>query len=203
MRYFVKIGFYLVAGMCLAPNAPGATLNAGDILEIRFGTTAPVCPSGPCDSLIVNWNEAGSFFATNGVTKLFDGTTLLGVYSNSICCIGYFRSSSSLFQAGSTTVDFTAIGSGAINGIVDLSIGTGYLTWPALPTPYLTLGHATGPGFVLGGTGVEINSITILSSPEPSSIILMAGGLAFLFCRIGLRASRHSPNSPGFGSVIL
>src|SRR5437773_2458177 len=89
MRHLSKIGFYLVASLSLAQKAPGSTLNAGDILEIRFGTTAPVCPSGPCDSLIVNWHEAGSFFATNGVTELFDGTTLLGTYSSSTCCIGF------------------------------------------------------------------------------------------------------------------
>jgi hypothetical protein len=166
--------------------AVGATLNVGDILEVRFTTSAPVCPFGPCDTLIFNPQEFGSYFATNVTASVFDGTTLLGTYFSDSCCVPTFRSSSSLFQVGSATIDFTGIDSGTIDGIIHMSIATGYLTWPSPPTPpyipYLTLGHATGPGVVYGGTGLEVTGIDIFA-PEPPVIETMLGCLGFLLIR--------------------
>jgi hypothetical protein len=174
------IGFSVFAGLVIAPTAIGATLNAGDILQIGFSTTAPVCPSGACDVLELFPNEAGSFFATNVTASLFNGNTLLGTYFSAFCCVPTFRSPSSLFQAGSATADFTAIDAGITNGIIDMSLGTGFLTWPAEPTPNLLIGHATGPGSVLGGTGIQVTSVAIVPAPEPSTFSALLGGLVFL-----------------------
>jgi hypothetical protein len=180
MRHSFAIGFAIVAALSVTPRAIGSTLAAGQILEIRFSTTAPVCP-GACDVLVLYPNETGSFFASTGTANLFDSNTHLGTYFTTFCCVPIFRSPSSLFQAGSATVDFTAINSGSINGILDMTIGTGFFTWPSAPTPTLLIGHGEGPGGVLGGTGIQVNSVTILSSiPEPSTFATLLVGLAFL-----------------------
>src|SRR5258708_38985624 len=118
MRHCLMIGFSVI-GLAVTPKAIGGTLNAGDILQIGFSTTAPVCPSGACDVLELFPNEAGSFFATNVTANLFNGNTLLGTYFAAICCAPSFRSPSSLFQAGSATADFTAIDAGITTGIID------------------------------------------------------------------------------------
>ncbi|MGD1098262.1 MAG: FG-GAP-like repeat-containing protein [Bryobacteraceae bacterium] len=155
------------AALGLGPNAHGAQLNPGDTLEIRFTTTATVCPSGTCDVLIGYVNEAGAYNAVNITAKLFNGNSLLGTYTNLSCCVPYFRSATSLFQDGSTTVDFTAINAGTIQGLLQISIASGYLTWPSAPASNLTIGHATAPGVVAGGTGIQVQSITIVSAPPP------------------------------------
>ena len=180
MRHWFAVGFTLVAALFVAPRAIGSTLAAGQILEIRFTTTAPVCP-GPCDVLELYPNETGSFFASSGTANLFDSNVHLGTYFTTFCCVPFFRSPSSLFQAGSATVDFTAINSGSINGILDMSIGTGFFTWPSAPTPTLLIGHGEGPGGVLGGSGIQVNSVSILSSvPERSTFATLLVGLALL-----------------------
>lgn len=179
-RCFLAIGV-IVAAAAGTPKAAGATLNAGDILQISFIVVAPVCPGGSCDVLLLFPNETGAFFDTGATASLFDGNTLLGTYFNSSCCAPSFRSSSSLFQAGSATVDFTAINSGTINGIIDMSIATGSLTWPSTPTPTLTIGRGTGPGSATGGTGVQITSVAII--PEPSTVATLLGGLLLLASR--------------------
>jgi hypothetical protein len=177
MRHLFAIGFTVVATVAVTPTAWGATLNADQILQIAFSTTSPVCPDGACDVLLLDVNEAGSFFATDVIANLYVGNTLLATYSSPSCCAPSFQSPSSLFDEGGTA-DFTAIDSGISDGIIDMYIGTGYLTWPGTPTPILTIGHAVSPGFVEGGTGIEITSVTILS--EPSTAVTWLSGLVFL-----------------------
>jgi len=179
LRHFLFIGVVIAA---VTPKATADTLNAGDILEIRFSTTAPVCQLGPCDALVLYDNAAGSNGATNLMVNLFDGNSLLGTDVNVFCCVAFFHSPTSVYGDGAT-VDFTAIDSGTINGIMDMSFGTGSLTWPSAPTPTLLIGHATAKGYLGGeGTGIQINSVTILTAPipEPSYIVLLLGGLVFL-----------------------
>lgn len=120
--------FFTLAVFALAPAAFGSTLYAGDILEIQFSTSSPVCPYGACDGLILYPQEQGAYFATDVTANLYDGTSLLGTYFSPSCCVPTFRSSNSLFQVGSATVDFAAIDSGTIYGIIDMSIANGYLT---------------------------------------------------------------------------
>lgn len=170
------------------PKAIGATLNAGDVLEVRFTTTGPICPSGPCDALELSLNESGAFFDANVTADLFDGNTLLGSYFNIFCCVPRFRSPSSLFQAGGAVVDFTAIDSSTINGVIDVSIGTGFLTWPSAPTPDLVIGLALDPGVLLvGGTGLQVNSVTIIPAPEPWTLALLGIGLGSFLVGARLR----------------
>jgi len=59
----------------------------------------------------------------------------------------------------------------------------GYLTWPGDPTADIILAHATGPCNYLGGAGLTITSVTILT-PEPSTAGLATTGLFVLmvFC---------------------
>ena len=87
-------------------------------------------------------------------------------------------------------MDFTAIDSGLANGILDMSIATGSLTWPSNPTPELLVGHGTGPGSIDGGSGLQIDSVAILPTPEPSSISILSGAIMFLVCRKTLH-NRH------------
>ena len=169
----------------LSPMAVGSTLNAGDVLQVHFTTLNPACPSGPCDTLIFYPLESGSYFATGATAELFDGTSLLGTYYAATCCVPVFRSPSSQFL-DAATIDFTGIDAGTINGVIDLSIATGYLTWPSPPTvPQIDLeiGHATGPGGVLLGTGLQVTDIEILPTPEPSAMVSLLAGLGFLFAR--------------------
>ena len=174
-----------------APNAVADVLTPGKVLQISFSTTGPVCPGGSCDVLELLPFESGSFFATNVTAKLFDGMTLLGTYFNPTCCAPVFHSPSSLFQEG-TSVDFTAIDSGLSNGVLDMSIETGFLTWPSNPTPELLIGHGIGPGSVVVGSGLQINSVAILPTPEPSSIGILIGGIVFLVWRKTVH-NRHTP----------
>src|SRR5258708_8342527 len=129
MRLFLVISLGLISALAIAPKASGSTLVAGDFLQISFSTISPVCPGGPCDALFLQPNEDVSFLATNVTSNLYVNNTLLGTYTNASCCIPIFRSPSSLLQAGSATVDFTAINAGTLNGVINMSIGTGFLTW--------------------------------------------------------------------------
>lgn len=182
MRSAIVISLFGLAGFAVMPAARGDVLNAGEVLEIHFSTSAPVCPFGECDTLVVYPNEQGAFFATDMTANLYDGATLLGTYFNPSCCLPLFQSSSSVFTEG-TTVDFTGMDSGTIDGILDISIATGSLTWPSAPTPQLLLGHATGTGLVWGGTGLQITSVTILPVPEPSTLATLLGMLVLLVFR--------------------
>jgi hypothetical protein len=185
MRNILSISFSVIAALSIMPRAIGSTLTAGEVLVIDFSTSLPVCPSGPCNVLQLIPNEAGSFGATDVTVSLFDGPSLLGAYTNPVCCGGVFQTASSLFQGG-TTVDFTSIDSGTIDGIMEMTIGTGFLTWPSSPTPILFIGWGQSPGGILVGTGLTINSVTILT-PEPSTGFSLAlGGLILL---LGFRNS--------------
>lgn len=167
----------VIALIAATPAAHASTLNTGDILEIRFTVTAPSCTGGPCDALLLLPFEGGSYFATDVTANLFNGATLLGTYSSATCCAPSFRSSSSLFTGDAATVDFTSIDAGTINGILDMSIANGYLTWPGAPTPELVLLHGGG---IEEGSGLHINSVSILSAPEPSTGVTILGGVAVL-----------------------
>ena len=187
MRLCFIVGVSVITALAATPMMSGSTLKAGDILEVRFSTTAPVCPFGACDVLELFPNEAGAFFDTNFTANLLLGTTLLGTYFDPITIPVVFRSPSSLFAppTPSATVDFTAINSGVTNGIIDLSMGTGFWTWPGEPTPILYIGHTLAHDAIHAGTGIQITSITILSSPEPSTFVTLLGGLIFLLVRGG------------------
>ena len=177
MRNALLIFFGLTA--VLMQKAIGSTLTAGEVLVIDFTTTSPVCPDGACNVLELMLNESGSFGATDVTASLFIGSSLLGTFTNPVCCSPPFHSASSLFQEGAT-VDFTAIDAGTTNGIIDMTIGTGFLTWPSSPTPDLFIGWGQSASGALGGTGLTVNSITI-STPEPSTGTSLAlGGLMLL-----------------------
>lgn len=182
------------------PRVGGSTLAVGGILEVTFTTSSvpATCPGGPCDVLELFADEAGLFSVTDITADLFDGSTLLGTYFNAICCVPVFVSSSSLFQAGTpATVDFTAIDAGTIHGIIDMSIATGFVTWPAAPTPVFILGHATGRGNVEGQpNGIQIDSVSILPSPEPASTYAFLAGLISLGV-LRLKGKRSARNGAG------
>jgi len=193
LRHFLFIGAVLAA---VTPKAIGDTLNVGDILQIRFSTTAPVCPNGACDVLEVVLTAYGSYNVSNLTVNLFDGSSLLGAYFNASGGFSAFQSSTSMFGAGSV-VDFTAIDSGTINGIIDMSIASGYWIWPSGPTLNLFIGHSSAPYTVNGGTGIQVNSVTILpaSIPEPSYMGLLIGGVVFLGLWHRLRAKEGGMDS--------
>jgi hypothetical protein len=94
MRGVIFIAFSVIVAIAFAPKTMGAQLNAGDVLEIRFSTTSPVCPSGACDVLLVSANESGGFNATNVTAKIFNGSDILGTYLNAVCCAPSFESPS-------------------------------------------------------------------------------------------------------------
>jgi hypothetical protein len=195
-RHFLFIGIVIAA---VTPKATADTLNVGEILEVRFSTTAPVCPNGACDVLWLSWTgPVGFFSATDFTANLFDGNSLLGTYFNTGCCFPTFQSPTSVFGAGSATVDFTAINSGTINGILDMSIATGYLIWPSAPTLDLLIGHSPAPNTANGGTGLQVDSVTILPTPipEPSYIALLLGGVVFLGLWHRLRAKTRRALNP-------
>ncbi len=167
-------------------TARAATLYPTDTLQITFTTSAPSCPSGPCDALLVHVTEDGAFFNTAGISSLFNGTSLLGTDSElSFCCNFTFRSASSLSAQGAI-VDFTSIDNGSINGVIDINILDGYLTWLGDPTADVTLARATGLGDYSGGTGVTITSVSILT-PEPNAASLAVTGLSALILIAALR----------------
>ena len=186
MRNFLVTIFCSIVSSAFTPMAVGATLNPGDVLEVHFQTSNPSCPFGPCDALIFYPQEYGAFFDADVTAKLFDGSRLLGTYYGVSCCVPTFHSPSSLFQEGAP-IDFTSIDSGTINGVIDMSIATGYLTWPSpLRPPYfpnVVLGNGVAAGVVYGGTGLQVTGIDFLSAPEPALIFPLLGCLGFLLAR--------------------
>jgi hypothetical protein len=155
-----------------------AILIPGDVLEVRFSVTNPICPGGPCDVFLTFPSAEGAFNVVPNGGALFDGSTLLGFHSGTYD--PNFRAASSLFTTlNSATVDFSSINDGSIQGLITFSIASGYMTWNGEPGMFLTLGHASGSGFVSGGTGLTITSSTIVA-PEPASALLCAVSIGLL-----------------------
>jgi hypothetical protein len=169
----------LLTVLFFATLATATALFPGETVQITFATSSPSCPSGPCDALLVSANEQGSFFANGAIFQLFNGMALLGTVDDTpFCCSAIFRSSTSLSTQG-TVVDFTAIDSGAITGVIDYQITSGELTWTGDPTPLIMLAHASGPGSYLGGTGFTLTSVQVLV-PEPKTVYTAFLGIGLL-----------------------
>ena len=193
MRHLLPIAFSVIAALSVfEPIAIGATLNAGDILEVHFTIPTPSCaPFGACDVLGFSPHEFGAFFATNVTAQLFNGSTNLGgTYFSTSCCSPDFHAAGSLWTNGAVA-DFTAIDAGTVDGIIRMSIGTGSLTWPSTPDPTFVLGHGTGPGSSASAIDNPINvtSVSIFTpTPEPSTAAISLAGLLFLYFRYRIRA---------------
>jgi hypothetical protein len=181
MRNLFVIGLGVIASVAVTPTLHGEIFNAGQILQIDFSTTSPECPDGACNVLIIYPADDSSFFATDATANLYTGDTLLGTYFSAACCVPSFHSPSSLFVEGGTA-DFGAIDSAISNGLIDLSIGTGYLTWPGTPTLTLFLGYGTAAG-VATGFDFQPSSVAIVTpapAPEPSTFSIVLSGIVFL-----------------------
>jgi hypothetical protein len=163
--------------------ARSETLYPGDTLEIQFSVPSDLtCPdstftgTAPCDVMeLALTQDAGSYSPSSLTAQLFDGPTLLGTDMVDTCCIADFVSSTSLFSARNPpVVDFTGIGDGTIDGIIDLSIADGWVNFSESDAvPQFFVGHAVDLGAIVTNSfsNVNITSVTLISPvPEPVTI---------------------------------
>jgi hypothetical protein len=172
---FCVLALFFCAGL----NA--TTLFPDEIWEIQFSadTIAHPCPTN-CDVLELVPAGPGSPTGVAAINaSLFNGATLLGTYTNTLCCVPSFKSSSSLWNfASPTVIDFSSLQNGTFNGRIDFSITSGTLNFDPNDTTFFFLGHA-GSSNSLSSDPLSRHVIsTAILTPEPATVGLLALGLA-------------------------
>lgn len=183
--------FHVAQALLAFLAIPGANaalvMNPGDLVDIRFTLTNPICPTGPCDTLMTILLADGAFFAVPGAGSLYNGSSLLGSQPNTSSAV--FRSASSAFAGDSAVIDFTTLLDGSINGRLTYGLLSGTYTWTGdSPGAVIFIGHSTpgGGSFFAAQNVVTITSLTLIVGgdvPEPATAslaVLGAGALLIL-----------------------
>jgi hypothetical protein len=168
-----------------ASVANAERLDPGQILEARFDTTGVSCPGGPCGTLMVDFLSYGSWYVSDISADLYDGATLLGSFTGGTYnALPIFRSPSSLASTFWPTADLASLVAGSKNGVIDITLASGYFTFPESPQVRVTLARADAPGLFVANDSVPA-SVKILDArsgvaPEPVTGVLLGVGLVVL-----------------------
>jgi len=195
----IRIACWSIATIALASvatsgTARAVTVPAGDTLQIAFNLAGPATVPGCCgpltgssdgleiDTLAFLESDAGTF--SNGVAKLFNGSTLLGTVNFST---GFFETFAFAAPGSQYTFgpigqvpssDWSAFVNGTINGILDITFSQ---------TIDITvfvddLGVGNGNNGILNADEQpNITSVSVLSAtPLPATLPLLASGVAFI-----------------------
>jgi hypothetical protein len=172
--------------------AESVTLTPDKALRINFYTLPPLNPVP--DTFVLGLGDVGANKYTSMRGSIYNGDTLLGVdtYDDHGDMVGalsvylFWKSPESEFTfTDPGVIDFSSIRNGTINGRIDYTIQTGSMTidltrvrlimWDAYDA---YSGHNTYPDPI-------ITSKSIVSIPEPATLLLLGLGAAILRKRKG------------------
>ncbi len=188
---------FVVFAICQAKEAAAIVVNPGQTLDITFSLSGP--PSVPgftgagglaVDTLQFIETDHGPF-GTHGVAQLFNGSTLLGSVN---FIAGFVQSfafvapgSAFTFPAVGTVSDWSSITSGAINGILKITLD--HTIDFSIASVYLGVANGSSQ-ILLASPGVTITGAAI-ATPLPAALPLFATGAGVLGL-IGWRRKRKA-----------
>jgi len=186
----------LNAGLIFVPNP--IVLTPGTALRIPFTVNPATWGGMPSDLLELSLAGDGTFSPpapqSSVINRLYDGETLLGVYSIPIATVldtftgrsfgGRWKSPTSISVWPWTVVDFSSILDGTIDGHIDVLVLSGSLTLDTSsygPSLYLLRSDSQG-GQAVAGLGYPSDNLSWFRLPNlvpfrcPLSACCLSGG---------------------------